>query len=140
MKVDDRWRVLPNAKLRTSLGRMYTKAGNSYDHGTALAADLKFKPSSDETAQVLMGGTAVWQRRETMIGGNLSTEFKLPKADGRGGKSDTTCSMNANYNNKGQGQLVLRLNSHDYPQLAASMLVPLLATCWQKLFGKDEFA
>jgi hypothetical protein len=131
-----------------------------------------------------MGGTAVWQRRETMIGGNLSTEFKLPKADGRGGKSDTTCSMNANYNNKGQGQvrllagwwlssgwagkgcsrerlagrcarlsadarmapcafslqLVLRLNSHDYPQLAASMLVPLLATCWQKLFGKDEFA
>lgn len=36
-------------------------------------------------------------------------------------------------------QLILRLNSHDYPQLAASMAVPVLAALWQKLFGKEEF-
>ena len=35
-------------------------------------------------------------------------------------------------------QLVLRLNSHDYPQLAASMVVPVLASLWQKLFSRDE--
>lgn len=35
-----------------AVGRMYTKAGHSYDHGTALAADLKIRPSSDETARV----------------------------------------------------------------------------------------
>ena len=35
-------------------------------------------------------------------------------------------------------QLVLRLNSHDYPQLAASAVVPVLASLWQKLFSKDE--
>jgi hypothetical protein len=52
-----------------------------------------------------MGGTAVWQRREVVMGGNLSTEFKLPKAGAPGGKSDTLCSMNAQYNNKGQGQV-----------------------------------
>jgi hypothetical protein len=86
-----------------------------------------------------MGGTAVWQRREVVMGGNLSTEFKLPKAGAPGGKSDTLCSMNAQYNNKGQGQLVLRLNSHDYPQLAAGMAVPVLASLWQRLFGKDDF-
>lgn len=37
-------------------------------------------------------------------------------------------------------QLVLRLNSHDYPALAASMIVPVLASLWHKLLGKDEFA
>jgi hypothetical protein len=34
---------------------------------------------------------------------------------------------------------VLRLNSHDYPQLAAGMAVPVLASLWQRLFGKDDF-
>lgn len=29
--------------------------------------------------QVLLGGTAVWQRRDTTYAGNVSTEFKLPK-------------------------------------------------------------
>lgn len=52
-----------------------------------------------------MGGTAVWQRRDVVMGGNLSTEFKLPKAGAKGGKSDTLCSMNANLNNKGNGQV-----------------------------------
>lgn len=36
-------------------------------------------------------------------------------------------------------QFVLRLNSHDYPQLAAGMAVPVLASLWQRLFGKDDF-
>jgi hypothetical protein len=31
---------------------MYTKAGQAYDQGTSLAADLKIKPSADETARV----------------------------------------------------------------------------------------
>lgn len=38
--------------VSVAVGRMYTKAGQSYDHGTALAADLKIRPSSDETARV----------------------------------------------------------------------------------------
>lgn len=222
LKLDERLKVAPNAKLRCSLGRMYTKvqrpargagrpvvglgslpaclhthqipdlappappalafrqAGASLDHGTALAADLKIRPSSDETArvrpallllmllpgccsafrhvrclclpcstcgnfrkqawprraarararlasalavcqhsqlpaflprpaprpsQILMGGTAVWQRRDCVLGGNLSTEWRLPKAGGRGGKSDTLCSANAQLNNKGNGQV-----------------------------------
>lgn len=36
----------------TAVGRMYTKAGAAIDKGTALAADLKIKPSYDETARV----------------------------------------------------------------------------------------
>jgi hypothetical protein len=79
LKLDDRVRVLPNAKLRApqpaaqpapaplccsaasavpaclprpAVGRMWTKAGQAYDHGTALACDLKIKPSADETARV----------------------------------------------------------------------------------------
>lgn len=55
--------------------------------------------------QILMGGTAVWQRRDVVLGGNLSTEYRLPKAGGRGGKSDTLCSANAQLNNKGNGQV-----------------------------------
>lgn len=47
----------------------------------------------------------MWQRRDVVMGGNLSTEFKLPKAGAKGGKSDTLCSMNANLNNKGNGQV-----------------------------------
>lgn len=61
--------------------------------------------SAPALVQILMGGTAVWQRRDVVMGGNLSTEFKLPKAGAPGGKSDTLCSMNAQYNNKGQGQV-----------------------------------
>ena len=57
------------------------------------------------TLQILMGGTAVWQRRDVVVGGNLSTEFKLPKGGALGGKSDTLCSMSAQYNNKGNGQV-----------------------------------
>ncbi len=52
LKVDERIKVSSNAKLRTSLGRMYTKAGSAYDHGTALAADLRVKPGFDETMRV----------------------------------------------------------------------------------------
>ena len=62
-------------------------------------------PTPHPLLQILMGGTAVWQRRDVVIGGNLSTEFKLPKSGGRGGKSDTLCSMNAQLNNKGNGQV-----------------------------------
>ncbi len=125
---------------------------------------------------------------------------KQPVQGAPGGKSETLCSMNAQLNNKGNGQvrrqvleqlgcawdgaaeqcgplddiyaallycrprlpppdlarsliscpalpfpcpllqLVLRLNSHDYPALAASMVVPVLASLWHKLLGKDEFA
>ena len=81
----------------------------------------------------------MWQRRDFVLGGNLSTEFQLPKGGVPGGKSDTLCSMNAQYNNKGNGQLMLRLNSHDYPQLAAAMAVPLLRAVWDKLTGKEDF-
>lgn len=39
-----------------------------------------------------------------------------------------------------RSQLVLRLNSHDYPQLAASMIVPVLASLWHRLtFREEEF-
>ena len=62
-------------------------------------------PSPTHLCQILVGGTAVWQRRDTVYGGNLSTEFKLPKKGGKGGKSDTLCSMNAQLNNKGNGQV-----------------------------------
>ena len=117
---------------------MYTKAGPTLDQGTALAADLKWKPSADETMRVLGGCTAVWQRRETVIGGNLSAEGKLPRLDGSGGKSDTLCSVNTQLNNKGNGQVVVRLNSHDYPALALSMAVPVLASLWQRLTGRGE--
>jgi hypothetical protein len=115
LKIDDRVRVLPNAKLRVSgalpfsrctavssiallaslplspanmplsaptasaqvmkqrstltalpplldaAGRMYTKAGQAVDQGTALAADLKIKPSADETARVRTRGSSCVQ-------------------------------------------------------------------------------
>ena len=129
----------PNAKLRLSGGRMTTKAGAAYDHGTALAGDFKFRPGGDPSTRVLLGGSAVWQRRDRVLGGNVSTEFKLPKSGGRGGKGETLCSVGAQCNNKGNGQLTVRLNSHDHPELAAAMLVPLLKAVWDKVTGRDEF-
>ena len=310
----------------------WAQAGNNYDQATGLAADLRIKPSFDESMQVrcaaprcaalrcavlcchccnrsapcapgpakllpaqrlvhavhavhscalrwvatptldlaapcpvrccapleqvLVGGSAAWQRRDTTYGGNVSTEFRLPKGGGRGGKSDTTVSANAQYTNKGSGtvssggegggggrgggarsgrpaapclekkhlptallhfgafwprrmncpsrlcpgilfseqrrlsvaarwahqssrqqqqqpcwdacplrltasqapflalppakpplpslsprapQVVLRISSHDYPALAASMAVPVLRALWDKIFSKEEF-
>lgn len=35
-------------------------------------------------------------------------------------------------------QLVVHINSHDYPLLAASMAVPVLRALWDKVFGKEE--
>ena len=53
-----RCRTLPPAPP-PAVGRMYTKAGQAYDQGTALAADLKIKPSADETARVRPAGAAL---------------------------------------------------------------------------------
>lgn len=138
-KLDDRIKISPNAKLRASVGRVYTKAGNSVDHGTAASADLKLRPGGDPTTRVLLGGSAVFQRRDQTIAGNIATEYRLPKASGRGGKSDTIVSANANYTNKGNGQIVARINSHDYPQLALTMMVPILKSVWDRLTNKEDF-
>jgi len=139
LKLDDRLKISPNAKLRGSIGRVYTKAGASMDHGTAASADLKLHPGGDPSTRLLLGGSAVFQRRDTTIAGNLATEFRLPKASGRGGKSDTIVSGNINYNNKGNGQIGARINSHDYPQMALAMAVPILRTVWDRLTRKEDF-
>lgn len=139
MKIDDRIKITPNAKLRTSVGRVYTKAGGAVDHGTAAAVDLRLRPDGDPSTRLLLGGSAVMQRRDTTIGGNIATEFRLPKSTGRGGKSDTIISANTSYNNKGNGQIVARVNSHDYPQLALAMVVPIMKSVWDRLMARDEF-
>ena len=97
------------------MGRVYTKAGASLDHGTAASADLKLRPGGDPTTRLLLGASAVFQRRDKTIAGNVATEFRLPKASGRGGKSDTIVSGNVNYNNKGNGQIGARINSSRLP-------------------------
>lgn len=138
IKVDERVRLTPNAKLRCSVGRVYTKAGAMRDNGTALAGDLRLRPGGDDSVRVLLGGTAVFQRRDHTLGGNVSTEFRVPALGRGGGKSDTTCSMNAQYNNKGNGQLGLRISSHDYPQLAGAMILPIARALWAHLTAKEE--
>lgn len=79
------------------------------------------------------------QRRDTTIGGNIAAEFRLPKASARGGKSDTIVSANSSYNNKGNGQIAARINSHDYPQLALAMVVPILKAAWDRFTIQEEF-
>ena len=139
MKIDDRVKITPNAKLRTSVGRVYTKAGNMKDHGTAVAADLRLRPDGDPSTRLLIGGSGVFQKRDTTIGGNIATEFRIPKASGRGGKSDTTVSANSSYNNKGNGSITARVNSHDYPQLALTMIVPVAKALFDRFFsGRDN--
>ena len=135
MKIDDRVKITPNAKLRTSVGRVYTKAGNMKDHGTAVAADLRLRPDGDPSTRLLLGGSGVFQKRDTTIGGNVATEFRIPKASGRGGKSDTTVSANGSYNNKGNGSITARINSHDYPQLALTMVVPVAKALFDRFVG-----
>lgn len=138
-KLDERIKITPNAKLRGSVGRVYTKAGAAIDHGTAASADLKLRPGGDPTTRFLLGTSGVWQKRDSTIAGNIATEFRLPKSTGRGGKSDTIMSANASYNNKGNGQIACRVNSHDYPQLALSMAVPVLKAVWDRLTAKEDF-
>lgn len=71
------------------------------------------------------------------MGGNIAGEVRLPKMDGTGMKSDTQVSANAQYTTRGQGTLALRINSHDVPQLAAIMLVPVLRAAWDKCFARE---
>eukprot|EP00889_Picochlorum_renovo_P002049 jgi/Picre1/29079/NNA_004472.t1 len=119
MKIDDRIKITPNAKLRTSIGRVYCKAAGMMDHGTAAAADLRLRPDGDPSTRLLIGGSAVFQKRDTTIGGNIATEFRLPKLSGRGGKSDTIVSANSSYNNKGKE-----------PSLPASTLMIIHSSHW----------
>ena len=140
MKIDDRIKITPNAKLRTSVGRVYTKAPGMVDHGTAAAVDLRLRPDGDPSTRLLLGGSAVFQKRDTTIGGNISTEFRLPKSSGRGGKSDTTIAANSSYNNKGNGSITARINSHDYPQLAFAMIIPVAKAIFDRFMsGENEF-
>ena len=48
----------------------------------------------------------------------------------------TPTPLSPQYNNKGNGQLTLRLNSHDYPQLAAAMAIPALKALWDSLTAR----
>ncbi|WPT15156.1 Translocase of chloroplast 120 [Picochlorum sp. SENEW3] len=140
MKIDDRIKITPNAKLRTSIGRVYCKAAGMMDHGTAAAADLRLRPDGDPSTRLLIGGSAVFQKRDTTIGGNIATEFRLPKLSGRGGKSDTIVSANSSYNNKGNGTIATRINSHDYPQLALAMIIPVVKALWDGIMsGENDF-
>jgi hypothetical protein len=99
---------------------------------------LRLRPDGDPSTRVLIGGSAVFQKRDTTIGGNVSTEFRLPKASGRGGKSDTIVAANGSYNNKGNGSITARVNSHDYPHLALAMVVPVVKAIWDRLMTNES--
>ncbi|KFM28837.1 Translocase of chloroplast 159, chloroplastic [Auxenochlorella protothecoides] len=144
LKLDERLRITDSIKLRAAVGRLLTKMGTHYEPGTAVAADLKLRNPADDSARLLLGGSAQWQGRDKraakqslVMGGNIAGEVRLPKMDGTGMKSDTQVSANAQYTTRGQGTLALRINSHDVPQLAAIMLVPVLRAAWDKCFARE---
>lgn len=142
VKLDERVRVSRSVKLRAALGRLLTRVGPSYEPGTALAAEVKLRATSDPTARALLGASAQWQgrgaraaRQSLVLGGNLAAEARLPAPGRPGLKSDTTASANLQYTTRGQGTLTLHLCSHDAPQLALAMLFPVLRAVWDRATG-----
>lgn len=130
VKLDNRLKIRKRMKLRTAIGRLYTRTGQGSDKGTALAAELKMT-NKDRTARLLTGCSAVWQgNRDLTYGGNISYEKTLQDANG-------TVATNLNLNNKGQGQLVMRANVIG-PSAAWAMIYPLGKVMWDKMTNKEE--
>ncbi|KAK2075860.1 hypothetical protein QBZ16_001601 [Prototheca wickerhamii] len=148
-KLDERLRLSDAVKVRAAIGRLFVKMGSAYEPGTALAADVKLR-GRDES-RLLLGGSAQWQgrdprqkRQSLVIGGNVSAETRLPRFDGSYFKSDTMVSANCQYTTRGQGNVVVRLSSHDTPQIALLMIVPVARAVWERvrlgLLGGGEAA
>lgn len=80
-------------------------------------------------AQMLVGTSLMRFRKDTAIGCNASAQFNATP--------QTQVASRINLHSKGNGQVTVRVTSHDKPQLAYSMIVPVLGALWGKLRGGD---
>lgn len=53
--------------------------------------------------------------------------------------SKTQLTTKVQYGNKGTGSISLKVTSHDHPEIAYSLLVPVLGAIWARARGEEVF-
>ena len=79
--------------------------------------------------QVTVGLNNMRYRGKSGYGGNVSTQYAATPG--------TTVMGNLQLNNERAGKMTMRINSHDYPNLGVSLLVPTVAYLWGRIRGRD---
>ena len=79
--------------------------------------------------QVTVGVNNMRYRGKSGYGGNVSSQF----AAGPG----TTAMGNVQLNSDKAGKMVVRVSSHDYPQLGFSLILPVAAYLWNRIKGHN---
>lgn len=130
MKLENKLKVRPNAKLTMGVGSMTTKTRAGRDTAHAASAEMKIRGAVDQSSQLLVGGSMMHFRKDLALGGNMAGQFNATP--------ETQVSSRFSLNSKGTGQMVLRVASHDHPQLGYALLVPILGALVNKIRGSDE--
>ena len=129
VKADVRGGSSDSTQYKVAAGRVTTRYQASSQHAYQVGGDLMFDGMG---GRCLVGGSGVLQGRQGLVyGGNLSYERDV--------WGSTFMSSNVTLNNKGEGNVVVKL-SDDYSQdLALSLVIPVLRYIWGNVFrGKRE--
>lgn len=128
VKIEDNLELSKRIKLLMSGGAMAGRGDIAY--GGRLEATLRDKDYPIGRALSTLALSVVDWHGDLAIGYNLQSQIPV----GRG----TIVVGNANVNNKGTGQVGIRLNSSDQLQIALFALLPLFRHVKRMLFGSSQ--
>ena len=127
VKVENRLKIRPGTKLVVSAGVIEAKKDKAMGANAELMLGSK-DPSS--TTRHSVGGSLMHWRNDTALGVNGTSQFNLT--------DDTSVTVRANVNSRGQGQLTTRFSTNEKLSLSGVGLIPLLATLVPKLLGRGD--
>ncbi|KAK9858808.1 hypothetical protein WJX84_002378 [Apatococcus fuscideae] len=133
-KIEGKYRLHPTTKLVGAVGKVRTTHTASSEEALAGNAELRLRQPGG-TKQMLIGGSVMKFRRDLALGGNVSGQFAATK--------QTQVAPRINYTNKGQGNVTIRITSHDQAKLGYSVAVPLFIGLLNRIrnskdAGEDE--
>ncbi|XP_031401969.1 translocase of chloroplast 90, chloroplastic isoform X1 [Punica granatum] len=116
-KIEDQVYVGKRLKFVANAGRLGGPAGK-VAYGGGLEATLRGRDYPVRTDHMSLGMTVLSFDRDTVISGNLESEFCLTR--------DTRLSISGNLNNRNLGQICIRTSSSEHMEIALIALVSIL--------------
>lgn len=129
VKLEQKIKVSPGAKISTGVASVSTKTRMGRDTAHSLLAELRLRGVLDEGSDLVLGASAMHHRKELAYSGNMAAQFNVTP--------ESMVQTRMKLDSKANGSMSVRVASHDHPQLAYAMAVPLLGALWARLRGGE---
>lgn len=129
VKVESKFKASPAAKLTAGVASVSTKTRMGRDTAHSLLAELRLRGVLDEGSDLVLGASAMHHRKELAYSGNMAAQFNVTP--------ESMVQTRMKLDSKANGSMSVRVASHDHPQLAYAMVVPLLGSLWARLRGGE---